>query len=119
MATAFAAMMRYVAVPAPLTVHAMLLTGIGWVYIGFALMDGRARNVVVEGLGATAFTVVAFIGLLYSPYTIAAGFAAHGFWDMLHHDSGIQTRIPLWYPPFCAVYDFAHAIFFVVLGSTV
>jgi hypothetical protein len=35
---------------------------------------------------------------------VAAGWAAHALFDMVH-DAGQHSRIPGWYPAFCAGYD--------------
>ena len=39
---------------------------------------------------------------------VAAGWAAHAVFDMLHH-SGKDSLIPSWYPAMCAGYDLAIA----------
>jgi hypothetical protein len=39
---------------------------------------------------------------------VAAGWAAHAAFDMVH-DSGADSRIPSWYPAMCAGYDLAVA----------
>ncbi len=107
-------------VPSPVTFHALLLSAITWIYVGFALQDGRGSAVVVEAIVAFVFFVAALLGLVYAPYLIAAAFAAHALWDVLHHDgaAGVGTSLPAWYPRFCAVYDVAHAVLFVALGTT-
>lgn len=84
------------------------------IYIGFALAERHAGNLLVEVAFAVAIVAVVFIGLEHSPYWMAAGLAAHGVWDLLHHHSRpvLGTReVPRWYPPACLVYDFPLAIF--------
>lgn len=119
LACATAAVLATGLVPSPLAFHALLLAAIAWIYVGFALQDGRGSAMVVESLVAFAFFVTALFGLVHAPYVIAAGFVAHALWDVLHHDSvaGIGTSLPAWYPRFCAVYDVVHAALFLALGT--
>jgi hypothetical protein len=116
LACAFAGVLASGIVSAPLSLHALLLAAIAWIYVGFALLDGRQGNVALEGFVAFAFLALALLSLIYSPYLIAAGFVAHGLWDLIHHSRGVTTSVPTWYPRFCAMYDFAYAGLFVVLG---
>lgn len=106
-------------IPAPLAFHALLLAAIAWIYVGFALQDGRGSAVGVEGVVAFVFFATALLGFVYTPYLIAVGFVAHALWDLLHHGGagGIGTSVPPWYPRFCAVYDIVHAALFVTLGT--
>ena len=119
LACATAALLASGVIPSPLAFHALLLAAIAWIYVGFALQDGRNSAVVLEGVVAFAFFATAMFGLIYAPYLIAAGFVAHALWDVLHHDSAgaIGTSLPPWYPRFCAVYDVVHAALFVALGT--
>lgn len=90
------------------------------IYIGFALAERDAGNLLVEVAFATAIVAVVFIGLEHSPYWLAGGLAAHGVWDLLHHHSHpvLGTReVPRWYPPACLVYDFPLAIFVALLPA--
>ena len=114
-----AALLASGAIPSPLAFHAILLGAIAWVYVGFSLQDGRGSAIGLEGAVAFVFLAVALFGLASMPYLIAAGFAAHALWDLLHHggQSHIGTSLPPWYPRFCAVYDIVHAVLFVALGT--
>ena len=99
-----------------ITIHGLLLAIIGAIYIGFAFNDGRLGITVLEIAVSIVFFALAFLGMLISPYILAAGFLAHGFWDLAHHPKVVTTKVPRWYIPFCAVYDFIHASFFLLLG---
>jgi hypothetical protein len=89
-----------------LAYNAMLLTGIAWVYVGFAIADGRAGSIAVQVLVATAALGCAFFGFRAdSGLIIGLGFIAHGAWDWLHHNRGGATPVRTYYPPFCAVAD--------------
>ena len=90
--------------------HAVLLTLIAGVYIGFALQGGRPHEVRLEVTVAVAFVVLALTGLWLSPWFIVLGLTLHGLWDFLHHGV-IHTPVPRWYIPLCMVYDVSVAGF--------
>jgi len=97
-----------------LPVHAVLLSAIGAVYVGFAIADGRRRMLVLESTGALAFVGLATAGLVYGTAVLAAGYALHAVWDVLHHDSHVPNRHAPWYIPLCVVYDVAVALYLVL-----
>jgi len=103
-------------IPNPLAFHSVALAVIGSIYIGFAFSDGRPSIVILELSAATAFIVLALLGLWQAPACIAAGLILHGFWDLAHRPQGITTKLPRWYPPFCAAYDFVFAGVFLLLA---
>jgi hypothetical protein len=82
------------------------LAGIGWVYFGFGVADGRPSAIAVQALSAGAFLTVGFLGAYHeSTVLLGVGFLAHGAWDWLHHDDHGPTHVRAWYPPFCVVAD--------------
>lgn len=84
----------------------VLLAGIGWVYLGFAVADGRTSAVAVQAVSISVFLSVAYLGVqLHSGVLLGAGFLAHGAWDFVHHDGHGPTHVREWYPPFCVVAD--------------
>ena len=108
--------------PAPdrRTAEGVLLAIIAAIYIGFALAERHAGNLLIEVAFAGAIIVVVFIGLQHSSYWLAAGLAAHGVWDLLHHHSRpvLGTReVPRWYPPACLAYDFPLAVFVALVPA--
>lgn len=103
-------------IPDPLAFHSISLGAIGAIYIGFALSDGRLAIMALESFVATLFIVLAFLGLWVAPVLIAVGLILHGFWDLAHRPRGITTKLPAWYPPFCAAYDFVFAGIFLLLA---
>ena len=108
--------------PGPMRLEAasMLLVLIAAVYIGFALSDERPKIVRLEITGAAGFVGLAVLGLWVHPWILAAGYFLHGFWDLFHHEQGIQTQITGWYPPVCVVYDWIVGLaltFWIVNGS--
>lgn len=103
--------------PDPLAFHAVALAAIGAVYAGFGLTDGRVGVAALEVVVATAFMTLALLGLWVAPVLVGVGLVLHGLWDLAHAPHRITTRLPGWYPPFCAAYDFAFAAaFFMYAG---
>ena len=102
-------------IPDPLAFHTVSLTMIGAIYMGFAFADGRPAIMILELSVATVFITLALLGLWIAPMFIAAGLVLHGIWDLLHGPRGIKTKLPPWYPPFCAAFDFVFAGVFLYL----
>jgi hypothetical protein len=103
-------------IPDPLAFHAVALALIAAIYLGFALMDGRISIAILEWTVGTVFVVLALLGLWQAPVLLAVGLILHGCWDLAHRPHGITTRLPVWYPPFCAAYDFVFAGVFLLLA---
>lgn len=93
---------------------AIQLALIAGTYFGFAAHDGRDSANLIESAGGFAFAALAFAGLWISPLFTIAGYLAHGCWDLLHHKHGPQADIPLWWVPFCVVYDWVLGLFLLV-----
>ncbi len=83
------------------------------VYLGFGLLDGRSKEIVIELVGVLIFLGLAVAGLKLWAYFLAAGFFLHGFWDAAHHAKGIRTKIARWWRPSCLAYDWIVGAFIV------
>jgi hypothetical protein len=103
-------------IPDPIAFHSVALTMIGAIYLGFALSDGRLSIMILEGLAGTAVIVLALLGLWWAPGIVAVGLILHAFWDLAHRPRLVTTKVPRWYPPFCAAYDLVFAGVFLVLA---
>jgi hypothetical protein len=91
------------------TVYALGLAAIAFVYIGFAVADGRSKVIGIEATVAMVFVVAAAIGITGSAWLLVVGFAGHGLKDAWQH----RTRFVLntrWWPPFCAAVDWVVAV---------
>ena len=75
--------------------------------LGFAVMNGSARDQFVEFSVAGLFAVAAIFGLLLSPIILPLAYLGHGLWDLAHHNKSRLSlvAIPQWYVPWCAVID--------------
>ena len=103
-------------IPDPIAFHSVSLAMISAIYLGFAFSDGRVPIVILELTAGTAFIILALLGLWVAPAFIAFGLVLHGIWDLAHRPRAITTKLPRWYPPFCAAYDFVFAAVFLFLA---
>lgn len=95
------------------TVYAFGLVGIAFVYIGFAVADGR-RVVLAAEIGvATMFVIVAIAAVTNSPWLLVVGLAGHGFKDLWQHRRQFVANTR-WWPPFCLVVDWTAATIIAV-----
>ena len=92
----------------PATVYALGLAAIAFVYIGFAVADGRRDVIGIEAAVAMTFVVVAAVGVTGSAWVLVAGFAGHGLKDAWQHRTGFVANTR-WWPPFCAAVDWVVA----------
>ncbi|HKF41662.1 MAG TPA: DUF6010 family protein [Thermoanaerobaculia bacterium] len=104
-------------IPDPLAFHAVSLAMIAAIYLGFAFSDGRISILIIELAVGTVFIVLALLGLWQAPVFIAAGLILHAFWDLAHRPNVVTTKLPGWYPAFCAAYDFVLAGVFLAAGG--
>jgi hypothetical protein len=95
------------------TVYALGLAVIAFVYIGFAVADGRPRVVAVESSVAMVFVVVAAAAVTGSPWLLVAGLLGHGAKDLWQHRTHYVANTR-WWPPFCLVVDVAAAAIIAV-----
>jgi hypothetical protein len=65
---------------------------------------------ILELAVASAVFALAVVGLRASTASLAAGYALHGAWDLLHHPRAVPTRVASWFPPVCAAFDFVVAL---------
>lgn len=91
------------------SVYSMGLVLIAAVYVGFAVADGRRHVLIMEGVVASAFVVVAAVATTGPTYLLVAGLFGHGAKDLWQHSTGFVhgTR---WWPPFCVTVDWVAAL---------
>lgn len=100
--------------PRALDVLAIQLGAIAAVYAGASLAEGGLAVNVAEITVVFVFLGITLIGLWISPPVLAAGYFAHGAWDVLHHWGLIPTLLPDWYAPFCLGYDWVVGAYIAV-----
>lgn len=96
-----------------LTILAVLLAAIAGVYVGIALMVRDRDLILPETVLAVLFLTAAAAGLTASPLALAAGYFAHGLWDLAHRPPFLRAPGPWWYAPLCVSYDWAVALIIV------
>jgi uncharacterized membrane protein len=95
------------------TVYALGLILIAAIYIGFAVADGRARVIAVEGSVTSAFVVVGAAAITGTPWLLVIGMAGHGLKDLWQHRTQFVANTR-WWPPFCLVVDWTVAAIIAV-----
>lgn len=86
------------------TVYALGLVAIAFIYIDFAVADGRPFVIAVESSVATGFVIIAAAAILKSPWLLVAGLAGHGLKDLWQHRTHFVSTTR-WWPPFCFTVD--------------
>lgn len=95
----------------------VLLVLIGSIYYGFALLQPNIKTKIIEILVASIFVIMGVFGLWVSSWIIIVGLILHGIWDIAHHNSKLGlAKIPKWYIPFCAGYDWIIAAYLIYLN---
>ena len=86
------------------TSHALIITLIAAVYIGFAVADGRPHVIAAECAVAATFMILAAVAITVGPWLLVSLYLAHGCKDLWQHRSHFVhgTR---WWPPFCMTVD--------------
>ena len=64
-------------------IYGLILSGIGFLYVGFAWSDTGA--LIINGAQAIFYLFMAAFGIKRGLYLLAAGFFLHGIWDGVYH----------------------------------
>lgn len=86
-----------------------IIAVIGAIYVGFALQKGDLKQIAAETGVAVGFLLSALAGMWLNPWAVPVAYVLHGAWDFAHHRNSPLVQIPVWYPPFCAAYDWVFA----------
>ena len=86
-----------------LTAGSLILTGIGFIYVGFAGDD--TPLLIVNGTQAMVVWLLAYGGLRKNPMLIPLGLLLHAAWDLGYHYLVDGTGIPEGYEMYCVVVD--------------
>ena len=73
-------------------IYGLILTGIGFLYVGFAWMDLQA--LIINAGQAVFFLLFAYYGVKKSLYILAAGYFLHGSWDLVYNLFSYSNLIP-------------------------
>jgi hypothetical protein len=97
----------------PATLHAMYISLIAAIYIGFAVADGRTKVLVVEVAVASVFVLIAAVAVTATAWLLVLGYAGHGLKDYWQHRRQFVANTR-WWPPFCAAVDLLVALVLVI-----
>jgi len=113
---------RFVPARFETTLYGLFLIPIAAFYLAFAAYFDDTAAWELETFAVLAFTVLGCLGTKL-PIALIAGYTLHGAWDLLHEihaHAGADvfggrnaTQIPLAYGAFCAMYDWAMAVYFL------
>ena len=86
------------------TMYGLILSGIGFLYVGFTWSD--ITLFIVNSLQAITFLFIAYYGIKKSPYVLVAGYFLHGLWDLAYSFFSNPNLLPPHYDLFCMSLDF-------------
>lgn len=92
--------------------YGLILSGIGFLYVGFAWQDLHA--LVMNSIQAMVFLNIAYYGMQKNINILAAGFFLHGGWDMAYDIFGNTGLIPPQYDWFCLTLDFVIGTYILI-----
>ncbi len=95
------------------TIYGLILSGIGFLYVGFSWSDTRA--LVINGAQAIFFLFIAWFGIKRGLYVLAAGYFLHGTWDLMYNLFPRSNLIPPNYDLFCLSIDFTIGFYLLVI----
>ena len=85
-------------------VYGLILSGIGFLYVGYTWMDLQAF--IMNAVQAVFFLFLAYYGIKKNLYILAAGYFLHGSWDLVYHLFADPGLLPPRYDLFCFSIDF-------------
>ncbi len=94
------------------TLYGLVLTGIGFLYVGFVWTDLQA--LIINSAQAILFVFIAYYGIKKSTYILAAGYFLHGIWDITYQLFQNPGLIPPHYEWFCMTIDFVIGIYILL-----
>lgn len=74
-------------------------------YVLFATIGGVPSDLLIELVPFVAFTAAAVWSFRAGVWIAAAGFAAHGAYDLVHPFFASGRGMPDWWPAFCLAID--------------
>ena len=94
-------------------VYGLILSGIGFLYVGYTWMDLQAF--IVNSVQAVFFLFLAYYGIKKNLYILAAGYFLHGSWDLVYHLFADSHLLPPHYDLFCFSIDFIIGFYLLVI----
>jgi len=95
------------------TMYGLILSGIGFLYVGFTWSD--STPFIVNSLQAIVFLFIAYYGIKTRPYVLVAGYFLHGLWDFAYAIFANPDLLPPHYDLFCMSLDFTVGCYLFVI----
>lgn len=95
-------------------IYALTLSGIGFLYVGFAWMD--LQSLIINSIQAILFLFLSYYGMKRSINLLAFGYFLHGAWDLAYHSAFDSSLIPPHYDWFCSILDFTIGIYLLIIS---
>ena len=94
-------------------IYGLVLSGIGWLYVGYTWSD--LRSLVITVIQAILFLFISYYGVKRSLYIMAAGYFLHGLWDLAYDLFPDNHLIPPHYDLFCLSVDFTIGLYLLAI----
>jgi hypothetical protein len=97
------------------SVYALILTGIGFLYVGFTWTD--LPTAIACGFQAVAFLFIAYFASQKSLFYLGGGYLLHGLWDLAYPRFASPELLPPDYHLFCMAADFVIGFYLIFLSQ--
>ncbi len=98
-----------------MVMYGLILSGIGFLYVGFVWTDIGA--LIVNAIQAMLFIFLAYFGIKKSVYILVLGYFLHGCWDLAYDLFAEPGLIPPNYDLFCSTLDFIVGAYILVFKN--
>lgn len=95
------------------TMYGLILSGIGFLYVGFTWTD--LTSLIVCCVQAVIFVFIAHYGTSRGINFLIAGYFLHGLWDLAYTPFDGPKLIPPHYDIFCMSIDFTIGLYLIFL----
>jgi hypothetical protein len=95
------------------TFYALVLAGIGFLYVGFTWSDTQA--LIINSIQASCFLLLSYFGIKKNINFLIAGYFLHGTWDLLYDLFPANGLMPPHYDLFCLSIDFTIGIYLLAI----
>jgi hypothetical protein len=93
------------------TIYGLILSGIGFLYVGFTWSDTEA--VLINSIQALFFLFFAYYGIFKGLHILAIGYFLHGIWDLVYDLFPAPDLRPPHYDLFCLSIDFTIGFYLI------
>jgi len=94
-------------------IYGLILSGIGFLYVGFTWSDTTA--LIVNCVQAVFFLFISAYAFKNDPYILSVVYFLHGIWDLAYNIFPGSSLIPPHYDLFCLSIDFTIGFYLVIL----